>query len=108
VEPFINNYQKFNSNSGWACDDDGWCEVGSMQCGCTLLSLGGCQTVVCIEMFLTNDGWCEVGSSARLFLLSECAPQSAAAGTLRVCLLLVGLPCSTAAAKAKCMMFDQG
>jgi hypothetical protein len=32
VEPFINNYQKFNSNSGWACDDEGWSEVGSSAC----------------------------------------------------------------------------
>ncbi|WIA40219.1 hypothetical protein OEZ86_013604 [Tetradesmus obliquus] len=27
TEPFINNYTKFNSNSGWACSTDGWCEV---------------------------------------------------------------------------------
>ncbi|OAR03133.1 hypothetical protein LLEC1_05508 [Akanthomyces lecanii] len=27
VEPFIRNYQKFNSNSGWTNDDDGWAEV---------------------------------------------------------------------------------
>jgi hypothetical protein len=33
VEPFIDDYVKFNSNSGWACNTDGWCEVSSMQCG---------------------------------------------------------------------------
>jgi hypothetical protein len=33
VEPFVNNYVKFNSNSGWACTDDGWCEV-RLQTGC--------------------------------------------------------------------------
>lgn len=27
VEPFIQNYQKFNSNSGWTNDDGGWAEV---------------------------------------------------------------------------------
>lgn len=27
VEPFINDYVKFNSNTGWACSADGWCEV---------------------------------------------------------------------------------
>lgn len=26
-EPFINDYKKFNSNSGWANDDEGWPEV---------------------------------------------------------------------------------
>jgi hypothetical protein len=30
VEPFIDDYVKFNSNSGWTCNTDGWCEVGSM------------------------------------------------------------------------------
>ena len=24
IEPFIENYQKFNSNTGWKDDDDGW------------------------------------------------------------------------------------
>ncbi|KAJ6789691.1 hypothetical protein PWT90_00555 [Aphanocladium album] len=27
VEPFIDDYQKFNSNTGWTNDDDGWAEV---------------------------------------------------------------------------------
>jgi len=27
VEPFINDYVKFNSNTGWACSTGGWCEV---------------------------------------------------------------------------------
>ncbi|KAJ4159996.1 uncharacterized protein LMH87_007931 [Akanthomyces muscarius] len=27
VEPFIRDYQKFNSNSGWTNDGDGWAEV---------------------------------------------------------------------------------
>ncbi|KAL1990248.1 hypothetical protein VTN49DRAFT_6087 [Thermomyces lanuginosus] len=27
VEPFIRNYQKFNSNSGWNDDSEGWAEV---------------------------------------------------------------------------------
>jgi len=27
VEPFIKDYVKFNSNTGWACSTDGWAEV---------------------------------------------------------------------------------
>lgn len=27
IEPFINNYRKFNSNSGYVSGNDGWSEV---------------------------------------------------------------------------------
>jgi hypothetical protein len=30
VEPYIHDYVKFNSNSGWACSADGWCEVSRL------------------------------------------------------------------------------
>jgi hypothetical protein len=45
IELFIHNYVKFNSNSGWACSTDGWCEVSPLLLLLACLALLACLCV---------------------------------------------------------------